>query len=169
MISDMSALLTKLYTCLDQKDYAGMSECYHPKATFHDIAFSLCGKLHIQAMWHMISETDLRATFRILKVDGGRGVVDLTDRYTFTDTGYFIHNEIRSTFQFRDELIIEHRDVCNRFLWAIQSSGPFKGTFAYFFPSLIRRKGKKKLEDFIARHPEYDSRVEPGSSRPAVH
>jgi hypothetical protein len=58
-----AALLEKLYKCLDGKDHEGMASCYCPEATFEDIAFNLRGKKQIHAMWHMIAETDLRASF----------------------------------------------------------------------------------------------------------
>ena len=82
-----AALLEKLYTCLDRKDHEGMASCYHSEATFEDIAFKLRGIKQIHAMWHMIAETDLRATFTVKQVDGQTGTVDLVDVYTFSETG----------------------------------------------------------------------------------
>lgn len=150
-----SSLLNKLYTCLKAKDHAGMAACYHPDAEFQDIAFALRGGKQIHAMWHLICETDLRATFTIRQVDDQTGIVDLVDDYTFRDTGRPVHNVIRSEFRFRDGLIIEHRDSCNALKWGIQALGPVKGVMSWLVPSKRRETAMDKLEKFIASHPEY--------------
>lgn len=43
-------------SCVPREEPAA---CYHPDATFEDIAFPLRGKKQIHGMWHMIAETDL--------------------------------------------------------------------------------------------------------------
>jgi len=48
-----ATLLHKLFTSLDNHDHKEMSACYHPDATFSDIAFNLKGRKQIHAMWHM--------------------------------------------------------------------------------------------------------------------
>lgn len=150
-----ATLLTKLYTCLNAKDHQGMADCYGPEATFQDIAFALSGRTPIHAMWHMISETDLRATFRVVHADDLSGTVELVDDYTFRDTGRRVHNVIHSTFRFRQGLIAEHRDACNAMRWGIQALGPVKGLLSYLVPAIRRAKAKKKLQGFIEAHPEY--------------
>lgn len=151
-----ASLLTKLYTSLDAGEHEAMAECYHPDATFEDIAFSLRGKKQIQAMWHMIAEgAKLRATFKVLDADDQTGSVDLIDDYTFKDTGNPVHNVIHSDFRFRDGLIIEHRDSCSALKWGMQALGPVKGVIAWLVPSTRKNKAKSKLEAFIAAHPEY--------------
>jgi hypothetical protein len=150
-----AALLAKLYGCLDGKDHQSMASCYHPHATFMDIAFTLHGRKRIHAMWHLIAETDLRATFRVLRADDQTGTVDLTDDYTFRDTARHVHNVIRSEFRFRDGLIIEHRDSCDALKWGMQALGPVKGVFSWLIPAIRRSKAMTKLEKFIASHPEY--------------
>ena len=64
-------LLQRLYSALDRHDHPTMASCYHPEAGFRDIAFNLQGIKKIHSMWHMISETDIRAEFE---------VIDATDR-----------------------------------------------------------------------------------------
>ena len=64
-------LLQRLFTALDDHDHRTMAGCYHPAATFRDIAFDLAGESEIRAMWHMICEnTDIRATFEVLHAAG---------------------------------------------------------------------------------------------------
>ena len=132
-----------------------MAECYHPDAQFEDIAFNLRGKKQIHAMWHMISQTDLRTSFKVLEADDQTGSVDVVDEYTFGDTGRRVHNVIRSDVRFRDGLIIQHHDSCNALKWAAQALGPAKGVVAWLIPATRRARAKKKIDAFIASHPEY--------------
>jgi hypothetical protein len=148
-------LIDTLYRSLDGKDHNAMAACYHDDATFKDIAFDLKGKKRIHAMWHMIAETDLRATFSILKPDDQTVASDLTDVYTFRKTGRRVVNQIRSTFHFRDGLIIEHIDSCDAWKWGVQALGPVKGTLTWLIPCLRRSEARKVLEEFLAAHPEY--------------
>lgn len=150
-----SSLIHRLYTCLQAKDHQGMASCYHPQATFQDIAFDLKGRNRIHAMWHMISETDLKATFDVLQADERRGTANLIDDYTFRETGRRVHNVIRSEFQFQDGLILHHRDSCSALKWGVQALGPILGVVTWIIPPLRRSKATRKLENFIKEHPEY--------------
>lgn len=150
-----SSLLEKLYTCLNAKNHVGMAACYHPDAEFQDIAFTLRGNKPIHAMWHLISEGDLKASFTIRQVDGQTGMVDLVDDYTFRDTGRPIHNLIQSEFRFEDGLIVQHHDSCNALQWGMQALGPVKGVMSWLIPSKRREMAMAKLQKFIAIHPEY--------------
>ncbi len=147
-------LLEKLYTGLNAHDHLGMAECYHPDATFDDIAFHLRGKKQIHAMWHLISEGDLRASFKVLAADDRTGSADLIDDYTFRETGRKVRNVIRSTFRFQDGLIIEHRDDCDALKWGVQALGPVKGCVAWAVPAMRRAKAAALIKAFLARHPE---------------
>jgi hypothetical protein len=153
--SKQAAVLEKLYTCLDRKDHDGMAACYHRDAVFQDIAFELRGRKRIHAMWHMISETDLRASFTIRRIDGRTAVVDLVDDYTFRPTGRRVHNVIRSDFHFVDGLIIGHHDSCSALRWGVQALGPAKGVASWLVPGARRRMAMATLARFIQRHPEY--------------
>jgi hypothetical protein len=156
-----AALIERLYGCLtkDQIDHNVMASCYHLDATFEDIAFNLRGKKQIHVMWHMISETDLKATFKIIRANDQGAEAQITDEYTFgktdQDEGRKVINEIRSDFKFQDGLIIKHRDSCNAWKWGVQALGPAKGALTWLVPSLRRAKAMNKLRSFIARHPEY--------------
>jgi ketosteroid isomerase-like protein len=150
-----AALLEKLYRCLDGKDHDGMAACYHPDAIFEDIAFRLRGKKQIHAMWHMIAESDLRATFTVSGADDQFGTADLVDDYTFRDTGRHVHTVIRSEFRFRDGLVVEHKDFCHALSWGVQALGPVKGVISWLIPATLKARAKAKIDSFVARHPEY--------------
>jgi ketosteroid isomerase-like protein len=150
-----ATLLEQLCRALVNKNHQAMAACYHEEATFQDIAFSLRSKKQIHALWHMIAETDLRATFKNIQADAQTGSVDIVDEYTFRDTGRRVVNPIHSEFRFRDGLIIAQHDHCNAWKWCQQALGPVKGFMAWSIPAIRRSKAKKKLDEFSAIHPEY--------------
>jgi ketosteroid isomerase-like protein len=141
-------LLKQLYGSLNRHDAAAMAECYHPAATFHDIAFDLEGKEKIHAMWRMICSGDISSTFEVVRVDEREGVVKLVDDYTFTDTGRRVRNPIESRFEFRDGLIVEHRDSCDAKAWAAAALGGVKGFLVGRLHFLRARAARKKLQGF---------------------
>lgn len=150
-----AVLLENLFQGLKDKNHQKMASCYHADTKFQDIAFKLDGKKQIHAMWHMIAESDLRATFNILNVDDKVGTVDLIVDYTFRDTGRPVHNEIQSNFRFLDNLIIEHHDLCDARKWGLQALGPIKGLISWLIPTTRRKKASEIIDKFIDEHPEY--------------
>jgi len=150
-----AAVLDKLFNCLNVKDHQGMADCYAPDASFADIAFALSGRKQIQAMWHMISKTDLSATFAVVNADEQTGEVEVTDDYRFSDTGRRVRNPIRSRFRFRDGLVVEQQDSCNALSWGVQALGPVRGVLSWVFPEKRKAMAMAKLAAFIKGHPEY--------------
>lgn len=152
-------LLRRLFTALDQHDHAAMAACYQPGATFQDIAFDLHGRKAIHGMWHMICQTDIRATFGVLHADDQRGQVQLVDVYTFgagrDRPGRRVTNAIDSRFVFEEGLIREQRDTCDPREWARAALGGARGFLAGRSRFLRSRVAQRKLEAFIRRHPEY--------------
>ena len=142
-------LLDQLYGSLNRHDDQAMTDCYHPDATFHDIAFDLKGRDQIRAMWRMICSGDIRAAFEVVQVDEDCGVVKLVDEYTFSETGRRVRNPIESRFRFRDGLIIEHRDSCDARAWAAAAIGGIGGFLAGRLRFLRAWKAGAKLRCFI--------------------
>jgi hypothetical protein len=126
-----------------------MADCYHPAATFYDIAFDLRGKDQICAMWRLICSGDISAKFEIVRVDDREGVVKLVDEYTFKDTGRRVRNPIESRFRFREGLIVQHVDSCDARAWADAALGGFAGFLAGRFRFLRARKAHAKLRPFL--------------------
>jgi len=150
-----SQLLDRLFKGLDRHDHCAMASCYRPDAMFRDIAFDLRGSQQIHAMWHMICETDIRATFHVVHADDFAGRVQLCDDYTFSSTGRKVHNVIESHFRFSDRLIVDHRDSCDARVWAKMALGGASGFLAGRFRYLRAWKAKRMLQTFIENHPEY--------------
>jgi ketosteroid isomerase-like protein len=142
-------LLQRLYSSLGRHDHQAMTDCYHPDATFHDIAFDLQGKDQIGSMWRLICSGDIRTTFEIVKVDDCEGIVTLVDEYTFSETGRRVRNPIESRFGFRDGLIAGHRDSCDPRAWAAVAIGGLVGFLAGRLRFLRAWKARGMLRTFM--------------------
>lgn len=142
-------LVRRLYGCLDRHQPEEMAKCYHPDATFHDIAFDLSGKERIAAMWRMICAGDIRAALESVQAGDATGSATVVDQYTFTDTGRPVRNRIQSEFRFRDGLIVEHRDSCDARAWASAAIGGAAGFLAGRFRFLRAWKAGRKLRRFV--------------------
>jgi len=154
-------LLQRLFSALDRHDHRAMAACYHPEATFRDIAFDLRGRRRIHSMWHMICEGDIRAKFKVAHADDYEGRVRLVDTYTFGATksppkpGRLVRNVVASRLRFRDGLIIEHRDACDARAWAKAALGGPIGFLAGRMRFLRSWAARKKLRGFVEKHSEY--------------
>jgi hypothetical protein len=149
------ALLEHFFTSLAHRNHEAMAACYAPEARFDDIAFHLCDSKKIHAMWHMITKSDLCMTYRVESCGARDAVVCWDARYTFTDTGRRVHNELRSAFTLQDGLIIKQYDHSDAWRWCLQALGPIKGPPAWLFSGLRESRAEEKLKDFIDRHPQY--------------
>jgi ketosteroid isomerase-like protein len=149
----------RLFTALKRHDHPAMAACYAEAATFHDIAFDLRCKKHIHAMWHMICEGDIRATYEIVECNAQSARVNLVDDYTFRETGQPVHNRIQSRLSFENGLIVRHEDDCDPRQWAAMAFAGFprivKGFLAGRSYWLRHRTAHKLLRTFICVHPEY--------------
>jgi hypothetical protein len=146
-----TARVEQLYTSLARHIAHGMAECYHPAATFRDIAFDLHGRKHIVAMWEMICTTDIQSTFEILAADSDTAIARVVDDYTFSDTGRRVHNVIESRFRFRDGLIIEHIDSCDAPKWAAMAIGGIGGFIAGRVGLVRRYRAARMLREYERR------------------
>jgi ketosteroid isomerase-like protein len=146
-------LLRQLFTALDRRDARAIADCYHPDATFRDIAFDLHGKSEVSAMWRMICAGDIRVTFDVLHADDREGHAKVVDVYTFSEAKRRVRNVIESRFRFADGLIIEHRDQCDPREWAAMAFGGVKGFLAGRIAPLRKRAASNKLKKFLETPP----------------
>jgi hypothetical protein len=145
-------LLERLFSALNRKDHRAMAACYHPKATFDDIAFALRGRETIHDMWRMICAGDIKATFSVVHADDRSGQVSLVDDYTFSETGRHVKNVIDSRFTFQDQLVLTHADSCDPVAWATMAMGGVTGFVAGRVGPLRRFKARRKLAKFVEEH-----------------
>lgn len=151
-------LVERFYHSFSQRDHAGMRACYSPAAAFTDAVFALQGR-EIGAMWHMLCEggTDLEIRFRDVRADERRGTAQWEARYTFSSSGRKVHNLIAAEFAFQDGLIVQHQDRFDFWRWSRQALGPAGWLFGWtpLLQQQVRRTARRRLDRFIAAHPEY--------------
>ncbi|WP_207537817.1 nuclear transport factor 2 family protein [Sabulicella rubraurantiaca] len=148
-------LLERFFAAVQRRDHETIASCYTEDATFEDIAFSLSGRSEIHAMWRMIAASDLRVTFVVEDASTQEGHARWTADYTFRAKpdapGRPVHNELRSSFAFRDGRIARQVDESNALRWGMQALGPVRGVISTLLPFLRRRAARRKLDDFKAR------------------
>lgn len=153
-----SKMIGQFYSSFSQGNHAGMIACYSPDVAFADPVFSLNGK-RAGAMWHMLCEggTDLEITFRDIEADDQHGKAHWEARYTFSTTGRKVHNILDAEFVFQNGAIIQHRDQFDFWRWSRMALGPI-GWALGWTPMLrqrVQRTAQKRLDQFIAAHPQY--------------
>lgn len=125
-----AVLLERFYGAFAALDAATMGSCYAADAQFEDEVFSLRGRDEIAAMWDMLC-TATRDTgrdawslhFSDIAADDQAGRAHWEAHYRFSATGRRVHNIIEARFQFRDGLIVGHRDRFDFHAWARQALG----------------------------------------------
>jgi len=153
-------LITSFYEGFERKDHAGMAACHHPEIHFSDPVFLDLSGGEVRAMWHMLCErgTDLTVSFGDVRADDATGGAHWEARYTLTPGGREIHNVIDASFEFRDGLILRHRDDFDLWRWTRMALGP-TGTLAGWSPPIqnkVRATAMSGLRRFMAAHPEYE-------------
>jgi limonene-1,2-epoxide hydrolase len=155
---DHQKLIQTFYTAFQQRDHNTMIACYHPDIHFSDPVFTDLRGNRAKAMWHMLCErgSDLQITFSDIQANGRFVSAHWEATYTFS-TGRPVHNVIDATFQFQDDLIIDHRDHFDLWRWTRMALGP-TGTLLGWTPMVqnkVRETAVASLDKFIAQHPEY--------------
>ncbi|MCB9188588.1 MAG: nuclear transport factor 2 family protein [Flavobacteriales bacterium] len=148
----MNKVIEKFYTAFTQKDWQTMQSCYHDEVIFEDPAF---GKLHgdeAKKMWRMLCEQgkDLKIEFSAIEENESDGKAHWEAWYTFSLTGKKVHNVIDAAFEFKDGLIIGHKDSFNLHKWAKQALG-FKGWLlggTNFFKKKFQEQARKSLKKY---------------------
>lgn len=149
-------LIRDFYAAFAAKDAAAMARCYHPDIFFSDDVFTELRGKEATAMWAMLCARgkDLDLTLLDASADAEGGTARWDAKYTFSQTGRFVHNKISARFAFRDGKIIRHMDSFNFWDWSKQALGPM-GLFLGWFPaikSLVRKKADKNLRDFMEKN-----------------
>ena len=132
-----------------------MAGCYAPEATFEDPAFGRLEAEDARAMWRMLTSRagDLTVDVSEITADDGTGSARWIAHYTFTQTGRPVVNDIRASFRFADELIVEHRDRFDWWRWARQALGPPGLLLGWnpVFHNAVRKKARGTLAEFRER------------------
>jgi ketosteroid isomerase-like protein len=157
-MSSNKALIESFYAAFKNKDFKAMAECYHDDVYFRDEAFELKGK-QVGAMWHMLCErgADMELTYSVAEQDG-KVTAHWEPKYSFSQTGRFVHNIIDAEFEFKEGKIVKHIDQFDFWRWSRQSLG-IPGLVLGWSSSLKKKvstMANKALVGFIKKHPEYE-------------
>jgi ketosteroid isomerase-like protein len=148
----MSAeLIERFYSAFAAHDGDAMAACYAPDARFSDPVFTDLRGAEPGQMWRMLTQRaeDLKIELVEHQASGDTGTARWIARYTFTQTGRPVVNDVRASFRFEDGLIADHRDDFDFTKWARQAIG-----IAGLLPpvrSAVRRKARAGLDEFIAK------------------
>lgn len=155
MESTQQALITKFYTCFQNKDYKGMQECYADSATFSDAVFVNLNSTQVKAMWEMLCKNgkDLQLEFKNVQSQEKQGSADWIAHYTFSATGRKVTNKIKANFEFKNGKIVKHIDSFDLYKWSKQAIGvpAFLLGWTNFFKNKIRERAMKSLFDFMSK------------------
>jgi ketosteroid isomerase-like protein len=145
---DNTELIRKFYSAFSKRDHETMAECYHPDVHFKDEVFELSGD-EVSKMWEMLCRRgkDLEITFT---VDGDQARWEAL--YTFSGTGRKVHNIIYAEFEFKDGLIISHRDRFSFWRWSKHALGlpGYLLGWSSFLKKKVQSQAAKSLNAFIS-------------------
>lgn len=147
-------LLERFYAAFAKGDAATMSACYAPDAMFEDEVFTLKGAA-IGQMWLMLATNarEFSVEFRDIAADDRSGRAHWEAHYLFSATGRKVHNIIDAEFQFREGLIVMHRDRFDFWRWSRQALG-VPGLLLGWSPVLrnkVRAQAARNLAAFVAK------------------
>ncbi len=153
-MNEYEQLLTKFYTAFKSRDADEMIACYHNDTEFSDPVYPSLDNSLVSAMWRMLCQNavDLNLEFDGITADESGGSARWIATYTFQDTGRLVEgNEVNAAFKFKDGLIIQHVDDFDLKKWANMALGRTGRILSSLglLKHLVRKKGKKKLEDYI--------------------
>lgn len=147
-------LISRFYTAFQHRDADGMAACYHPDIQFSDEVFPDLRGPRAGAMWRMLCERgkDLEIMFRDVNADDSTGRAHWDARYTFSATGRRVHNHIDAHFEFRNGLIVRHRDSFPFWRWAAQALGPVGWLLGWSsrLRNKVRTQAARRLDAFLA-------------------
>jgi hypothetical protein len=158
---EKTTLIETFYTCFQQRDWAGMSACYHPNIVFSDPVFTALHGKSARAMWHMLIERgkDLTLEYTNVRVEQSKGYAHWEARYTFSASRRLVHNIIEAEFEFAEGKISRHRDTFHFWRWSRMALGT-TGLLLGWSPVVrnkVRQTAQQGLAAFIAKHPEYQA------------
>jgi ketosteroid isomerase-like protein len=144
-------LIQRFYTAFDAHDGDTMAACYAPDAHFWDPVFGDLTGVEAGAMWRMLTgrAADLRVELPEHESDGDTGSAHWIARYTFTQTGRSVVNDIHATFRFENGLIADHRDEFDYKRWSRQALG-----LAGLLPpvrNVVRKRARQGLDEYMSQ------------------
>jgi len=104
------------------------------------------------------ASTDLVISHRDIVIDGSQRVkCQWEAHYTFSRTGRKVRNLINANFDFKDNLIVSHKDNFDLWKWSRMALG-LPGLLLGWTPFMrtkIQKMANTSLTKFMANHPSY--------------
>jgi len=147
-------LIERFYGAFGRRDGDAMAACYADDARFSDPVFGELKGPEIGAMWRMLTSRAPDLTVELVEHDAAEseGSARWIARYTFSQTGRHVVNDVRARFRFRDGLIVEHTDRFPFYRWARQALGT-QGKLLGWTPQLrlgVHRQARAGLDRAMA-------------------
>ena len=154
MAGSNDALIERFYGAFARGDGTAMAACYGSQVHFHDPVFLDLNGPQAGAMWRMLTGTARDFSLELLEhhADATTGRAHWRARYTFSQTGLPVVNDVHAAFRFADGLIVDHVDTFDFNRWAGQALG-IRGRLLGWTPflrSAVRTRARASLERFVA-------------------
>jgi ketosteroid isomerase-like protein len=155
-----AAQIAVFYAAFARRDPEAMLACYHADIAFSDPVFPDLDRTGVAAMWRMLCARgkDLAVEASGIEADAVTGRAHWVATYTYSATGRRVVNAIDAAFEFKDGLIVRHRDRFDLYRWARQALG-WKGALLGWAPPVqrqVRAQAAKALATWRAKHPGAD-------------
>lgn len=155
-IMNNTEIIRTFYNSFQQLDHQGMNNCYSEDIVFNDPVFGLLQGEEVRSMWEMLCKNakDFSLTYSDIKeLDDEYATCKWTARYTFSQTGKKVVNNVKAFMRLKDGKIIEHSDAFRLSTWAAQAFG-FKGYWLGWmgwFKRKVQNNARRSLNAFMAR------------------
>ncbi len=125
LIKEHVALIEGFYTAFHEKDAETMASCYHKELGFEDPVFGVLDYDQTCAMWAMLlsGNNNIEITFKNAWSENEYGGVNWEVKYPFPKNGKKVHNIVDAKFEFKEGLIVGHRDYFDFYRWSRMALG----------------------------------------------
>ena len=144
-------VVARLYDAFARRDGDEMASLYAPDAHFRDPAFGDLTGVEAGEMWRML--TGRAEDLEVELVSADATSAHWIARYTFTQTGRHVVNDVHARFVVRDGLIVDHVDSFSFWRWSRQALGPAGLALGWtpLLRSRVRAKARAGLDQFMQR------------------
>jgi ketosteroid isomerase-like protein len=150
-----ATLIETFYTAMQAGDAEAMAACYAGNIHFSDPVFTSLDGDQAADMWRMLllRAKNFEVRFDGVAADERSGSAHWVARYTFSQTGRSVVNDIYARFDFAGGKIVRHADRFDLWRWARQALGA-KGLLLGWAPPVqqaIRKQAAAGLAAFRAK------------------
>lgn len=141
-------IIEEFYSGFADANSITMNSCYHKEIVFEDPIFGVLESDDVRDMWEMLiekSKGQLEIRFSNVKSPSNRGSADWKANYNFSSTNRPVRNAVHAEFEFKDGLIIKHKDSFDLYEWSKQALG-FKGFFLGWTPFFKKKMQQQALQ-----------------------